>query len=100
MLQAKLTFIKNPKKCKISFRYCTRGDRQKKNLDDGAFVHVDLIKSDTQYSKKTNDLVRNKDLKIFFLIRFKTNNANQNVNSAKCFGNFVNTSKSYSYLHV
>lgn len=52
MLQAKLTFIKNPKKCKISFRYCTRGDRQKKNLDDGAFVHVDLIKSDTQYSRK------------------------------------------------
>lgn len=52
MLQAKLTFIKNPKKCKISFRYCTRADRQKKNLDDGAFVHVDLIKSDTQYSRK------------------------------------------------
>ena len=36
----------------ISFRYLTKAYRQKKNLDDGVTVHIDLTKNITYYLGK------------------------------------------------
>ena len=49
----------------ISFRYRTKAYRQKKNLDDGVTVHVDLIKKRQSLLRKTNDLARNVDEVLF-----------------------------------
>ena len=47
----------------ISFRYCIKAYRQKKNLDNVVTDHVDLTKSVTL--SKVNDLVRNSDEVLF-----------------------------------
>ena len=49
----------------ISFRRRSKAYRQKKNLDGGVTVHVDLAKKRHSLLRKANDLVRNTDEILF-----------------------------------
>ena len=49
----------------ISFRHRSKAYRQKKNLDGGVTVHVDLAKKCHSLLRKANDLVRNTDEILF-----------------------------------
>ena len=62
---------KSKKNCKsiivkfTSFIYRTKAYRQKKNLDDGVTLHVDLTRKRHSLLRKGNDLVRNRDEILF-----------------------------------